>query len=1256
MLPSIDSSQAKTGLVGVAAIVLLSLCEGTSGEPIPNATLQENGDGALRLPFQESFQCVDASNIPKQWITSDGDFELGMTQELDDFLKDSFTSFGYIRTEDLTISLKESLDTNKGDADRSFLRQKDFKASSCDYDLELTGIAIFTIDPKGESTWKNDVELRRLPVVSQRFMIYSRVAQTLAAEHRRVKPTVSPSKASSELQAFVSRRLQSCTHSVSSFYLFATNEYLCSSSGTFFFGLGDDGDLAIWKGSTKVWSAGTNGNDNRLVLQPDGNLVVRDGNDIALWSSGTAGAIDSGGEISIADSGTLSVINARADKYKTIVPDTDNTEPCQTELEVIARLMPGERICSRDGLYSFGLTSPDGILGIFYGPQQVWSVGMGDGAYGHLQEDGNFVLRSTSGGVIWESGTGGPVRSNAMVTINGDGLVTIENQSAGKTVIIYPFDTDNNDVEDEPDKDEPMDPVEDSCIEQVSGRIDLYAGDFICSPSGRYRFGITLAGDLTLFDGSSLIWSAGTCCSGDGVFAVLQESDGNLVVRNSAFEPLWVSATGDDANAKSSLSLFDSGTVSITNLSGQRTWAVAPRSGCLDKEGNGFELSEGEFICSSNERFRFGVVDGDLSLWDDTSLLWSSGLSYRSSGVYMRMQEDGNLVVRDETGDALWRSRTAGYIGSSLSLDDNGTAVILSPDGTVLWSSTGSIAQPPSPTLSPILPTPPPMSSPTMASPTSRPPIFRAPPLDPSLITCRDTVQGPVTLKEGDFFCSPNGRFKFGLASNGELSLYDRSQSVWNADTCCTGEEVVARLQADGNLVVSTLLSDKDIWTSRSATQGLRDASLVVGDDGIVTISDSIVGHVWSSAASNDQDRVETDSLVGKVMAGYQGWFFAKGDGGRNRWIHWSRPNEIPSRSSITIDAWPDLRELDDDELYPTQFTYQDGSNAGLYSAYNTKTVERHTKWMQDYGVHGVFVQRFIGNARAPHWTPVIDKVLASVRSGSEKYGRTFVNMYDIGNGNEATIVQDIIDDWKHLVDDEHITKSKSYLYHRGRPLVAMWGFGVYDRLGSPKQVAAIIDWFHNKAEDKYKATVMGGVPTGWRDLSRDSKGAAAWASVYRSYDVISPWTVGRVVDIRTANYHRVRYTEPDLAECNSLGIDYLPVVFPGFSFNNYKPQKPFNEIPRNGGTFMWRQMYNAVAAGSKMIYVAMFDEVDEATAIFKIADNQQQTPREGQFLSADIDKGYRNCPGDWYLNITGAVAGLVQDGRDVPVNMPAYP
>jgi hypothetical protein len=310
---------------------------------------------------------------------------------------------------------------------------------------------------------------------------------------------------------------------------------------------------------------------------------------------------------------------------------------------------------------------------------------------------------------------------------------------------------------------------------------------------------------------------------------------------------------------------------------------------------------------------------------------------------------------------------------------------------------------------------------------------------------------------------------------------------------------------------------------------------------------------------------------------------------------------------------------------------------------------------MKDYGVDGVFVQRFIHNTVDNLWTPVVDKVLANVRSGAEKYGRTFVTMYDITTGKEATIVQDIINDWKHLVDDEHITKSKQYLHHRGRPLVAIWGFGVNNRRGTPSQVAEIIDWFKHKAEDQYKVTLMGGVPTGWRDLSRDSMTDAAWASVFRSYDVISPWAVGRFTDIQTANHFRSRYIEPDMAECKSLGIDYLPVVFPGFSFKNLKPERPFNAIPRNGGTFMWHQMYNAVAAGSKMIYVAMFDEVDEATAIFKIAENLDQIPTEGQFITTNMDQGYSNCPHDWYLNITGTVSGLIRNGMAVPLNMPAY-
>ena len=63
--------------------------------------------------------------------------------------------------------------------------------------------------------------------------------------------------------------------------------------------------------------------------------------------------------------------------------------------------------------------------------------------------------------------------------------------------------------------------------------------------------------------------------------------------------------------------------------------------------------------------------------------------------------------------------------------------------------------------------------------------------------------------------------------------------------------------------------------------------------------------------------------------------------------------------------------------------------------------------------------------------------------------------------------------------------------------------------------------------------------------------------------------------------------------ECARAGVDYLPVVFPGFSTSNLRRngrkhrndeerQKPFNEIPREGGTFFWDQLYRAfsVAGG----------------------------------------------------------------------------
>ncbi len=175
---------------------------------------------------------------------------------------------------------------------------------------------------------------------------------------------------------------------------------------------------------------------------------------------------------------------------------------------------------------------------------------------------------------------------------------------------------------------------------------------------------------------------------------------------------------------------------------------------------------------------------------------------------------------------------------------------------------------------------------------------------------------------------------------------------------------------------------------------------------------------------------------------------------------------------------------------------------------------------------------------------------------------------------------------------------------------------------------------------------MMGGVPTHWRTRSRDSKTDAAWDKVYRAFDILSPWAVGRYGDNAGADNFQQKQIKPDLAALKGSKTSYMPVIFPGFTWHNLKGVKP-NQIPRRGGRFYWRQAYNAIAAGSEMLYVAMFDEVDEGTAMFKIAPTKAEQPQQGTFVPLDID-GFA-LPADWYLQLGGLTGRMMR--REIPLS-----
>jgi hypothetical protein len=99
-------------------------------------------------------------------------------------------------------------------------------------------------------------------------------------------------------------------------------------------------------------------------------------------------------------------------------------------------------------------------------------------------------------------------------------------------------------------------------------------------------------------------------------------------------------------------------------------------------------LHRGEYLTSANGRYRLEYQwDGNLVVYDESGgALWWSGTWGPPSAAWMRA--DGGFVIFDGNGEPVWDSGTRGELGNwYLRLEDNGTFVIYMPDGTPVWSN-----------------------------------------------------------------------------------------------------------------------------------------------------------------------------------------------------------------------------------------------------------------------------------------------------------------------------------------------------------------------------------------------------------------------------------------------------------------------------------------------------------------------------------------------------------------------------------------
>lgn len=477
---------------------------------------------------------------------------------------------------------------------------------------------------------------------------------------------------------------------------------------------------------------------------------------------------------------------------------------------------------------------------------------------------------------------------------------------------------------------------------------------------------------------------------------------------------------------------------------------------------------------------------------------------------------------------------------------------------------------------------------------------------------------------------------------------------------------------------------------------GCSSSVTFIGDDGklynLYENNEPVVKYEGSYLVTpnldNLSDKVDNQSLENKLLFGYQGWFSTV-HGQYSSWKHWSSDDDIfssPIPTNASFDFWPDTSEYKFKYPIPVKDSYvlsSRGELVYLFSNEDFQTVDTHFRWMREHNLDGVFHLRFVSPISNPSSDIFLfkSKVLENIKLAAEKHGRVFAIRYNITdpsstkhpNGNVLNELEVISNDWKRLVDSG-VTRSSAYLNHNNLPVVSVYGIGFNKKMTTASfiQQRKILEFFTSNPNPKYRAYVVGGVPTRWRDsassdyeskyMAEDGGDAAKSTALEPFIDLydkkymgaIHPWHVGRFNSDSLESFF-TSVVIPDANEAHLRGLLYIPTLWPGFSWAHLEKQttqKHWNFVPREGGIFYWRQaLLFASNKNVNAFFSANFDEVDEGTAMFKQIATSMDLPDPndidykdpyGGFIPLNID-GYE-VPNDFFLTLANYASRLLKN------------